>query len=91
MAIASRWFVHALGAVSSVMLVSTGAAGMVLPALMGVLIPLIGVNWVMAIPAAVCLLIAIPLSLAIWRQNHTLLLQSDLHTIEQASSATLPT
>jgi FHS family glucose/mannose:H+ symporter-like MFS transporter len=90
MAIASRWFVHALGAVSSVMLVSTGAAGMVLPALMGVLIPLIGVNWVMAIPAAVCLLIAIPLSLAIWRQNHTLLLQSDMHTIEQASSATLP-
>jgi fucose permease len=90
MAIASRWFVHALGAVSSVMLVSTGAAGMVLPALMGVLIPLIGVNWVMAIPAAACLLIAIPLSLAIWRQNHTLLLQPDMHTIEQTSSATSP-
>lgn len=88
MAIASRWFVHALGAVSSVMLVSTGAAGMILPALMGVLIPSIGVNWVMAIPAAACLLIAIPLSLAIHRQKHTLLLQPDMHTIEQASSAT---
>ncbi|HEX6479115.1 MAG TPA: MFS transporter [Ktedonobacteraceae bacterium] len=90
MAIASRWFVHALGAVSSVMLVSTGAAGMILPALMGVLIPSIGVNWVMAIPAAACLLIAIPLYLAIRRQNHTLLLQPDMHTIEQASSATSP-
>ena len=90
MAIASRWFVDALGAVSSVMLVSTGAAGMILPALMGVLIPLIGVNWVLVIPAAACLLIAIPLYLATRRQNHTLLLQPDMHTIEQASSATSP-
>ena len=88
MAIASRWFVNALGAVSSVMLISTGAAAMILPPLMGVLIPLIGVNLVMAIPAAACLLIAIPLSLAIRRQKHTLLLQSEMHKIEQASSAT---
>ena len=88
MAIASRWFVHALGIVSSVMLVSTGAAGMILPALMGVLIPTIGVNWVMVIPAAACLLIAIPLILAIRQQGHTLHLQSDLHTIEPASSTT---
>jgi fucose permease len=88
MAIASRRFVHALGIISSVMLVSTGAAGMILPALMGVLIPLVGVHWVMAIPAAACLLIAIPLSLAIRQQNHTLHLQLDMHTIEPASSTT---
>ena len=88
MAIASRWFVHALGIVSSVMLVSTGAAGMILPALMGVLIPSIGVNWVMVIPAAACLLIAIPLILAIRQQGYTLHLQTDLHTIEPASSTT---
>jgi fucose permease len=88
MAIASRWFVHALGIVSSVMLVSTGAAGMILPALMGLLIPSIGVNWVMVIPAAACLLIAIPLILAIRQQGYTLHLQTDLHTIESASSTT---
>ena len=88
MAIASRWFVHALGIVSSVMLVSTGAAGMILPALMGLLIPSIGVNWVLVIPAAACLLIAIPLILAIRQQGYTLHLQTDLHTIEPASSTT---
>jgi len=90
MAIASRWFVHALGIISSVMLVSTGASAMILPALMGVLIPSIGVSWVMTIPAAACLLIAIPLSLAIRQQNHTLHSQPDMHTIEPASSTTSP-
>ncbi len=83
MAMASRQFVHVLGIVSSVMLVSTGAAAMVLPALMGVLIPLIGINWVMAIPALVCLLIIVPFGLAIRQQRHTLHLQNDGLTMKE--------
>ncbi len=56
---------------------------MVLPALMGVLIPLIGINWVMAIPALVCLLIIIPFGLAIRQQRHTLHLQNDGFTMKE--------
>ena len=83
MAIASRKFVHALGIVSSVMLVSTGAAAMVLPALMGVLIPYIGINWILVLPALCCLLIIVPFALAIWQQRHTLHLQNDRHTMKE--------
>lgn len=83
MAMASRKFVHALGIVSSVMLVSTGAAAMVLPALMGVLIPYIGINWVLVIPAFCCLLIVVPFALAIWQQRHTLHLQNEGHTMKE--------
>jgi fucose permease len=83
MAIASRQFVHVIGIVSSVMLVSTGAAAMVLPALMGVLIPHVGINWVMAIPTFCCLLIIVPFALAIRRQRHTLHLQNDGLTMNE--------
>jgi fucose permease len=83
MAIASRQFVHAIGIVSSVMLVSTGAAAMVLPALMGILIPRIGFNWVLALPALCCLLIIVPLVFAIRQQRHTLHLQNDGHTMKE--------
>ena len=83
MAIASRQFVHAIGIVSSVMLVSTGAAAMVLPALMGILIPHIGFNWVLALPALCCLLIIVPLVFAIRQQHHTLHLQNDRHTMKE--------
>src|SRR6266566_1169538 len=89
MAIASRQFVHAIGLVSSVMLVSTGAAAMVLPALMGVLIPHIGINWVLALPAFCCLLIIVPLMLANRRQRHSLhLTDSDITMHEETSLST---
>lgn len=84
MAIASRRFVHALGAVSGVLLISAGISGMVVPVLMGFLIPSIGVSWVMAIPALACLLISVPFSLALWQQR-TLHLQTDVHTIKPES------
>jgi fucose permease len=77
MAIASRQFMNSIGIVSSVMLVSTGAAAMVLPALMGILIPDIGINWVLALPAIGCLLIIVPFYLAIRRQRYTLHLEKD--------------
>jgi len=86
MAIASRQFVHAIGLVSSVMLVSTGAAAMVLPALMGVLIPHIGINWVLAIPAFGCLLIIVPFALAVRQQRHMLHLQHDGITMKEDAS-----
>jgi len=89
MAMASRQFVNNIGIVSSVMLVSTGAAAMVLPALMGVLIPHIGINWVLALPAFCCLLIIVPLMLANRRQRHSLhLTDSDITMHEETSLST---
>ena len=83
MAMASRQFVHNIGIVSSVMLVSTGAAAMVLPALMGILIPAIGINWVLVLPALCCLLIIVPLTLVNRQQRHTLHLQNEGITINE--------
>lgn len=60
MAIASRRFVSVIGLVSTAMMVGTGASVMLIPAMMGVLIPALGINWVIAIPAFCCLAI-IPL------------------------------
>ncbi len=64
MAIISRRFVHALGLASSLTMIGTGAGAMILPALMGALIPVLGINWVMAIPALLCLLVIPPMLLA---------------------------
>jgi len=83
MAIATRWFAHALGTVSGTMLISAGLTAMILPVLMGFLIPVIGVNWVLAIPALVSLSIALPLSIAYWLQHRTLQISPDMHTMEQ--------
>jgi len=83
MAIASRRFAHALGAVSSVLLISSGIAGMIVPVLMGILIPSFGINWVMAIPALSCLLITVPFSLAARRQRRPLHSQDDGHTMKE--------
>ena len=85
MAMASRWFVHTLGTVSSVMLISAGAAGMILPVLMGFLISDIGFSWVMAIPALVCLAIVVPFSLALGKQHRALLLPADTQAPEEES------
>ncbi len=89
MAMASRQFAHSIGIVSSVMLVSTGSAGMILPALMGILIPVIGINWVLLFPAFCCLLIIGPLFLANRRQRHLLQLsESDITINEHTSLST---
>lgn len=82
MAMASREFVNSIGIVSSVMLVSTGSAAMVLPALMGILIPVIGINWVLVFPAFCCLLIVVPLILAN-KQQHLLHSQDSDITINE--------
>jgi len=86
MAMASRQFVNNIGIVSSVMLVSTGTAAMVLPALMGILIPVIGINWVLVFPATCCLLIIVPLMLANHRQRHSLHLPDNDITINEEKS-----
>lgn len=83
MAMASRQFVDNIGIVSSVMLVSTGSAAMVLPALMGILIPVIGINWVLVFPAFCCFLIIVPLIFANRRQRHSLHLPSNDITINE--------
>ena len=86
MAMASRQFVDTIGIVSSVMLVSTGSAAMVLPALMGILLPVIGVNWVLVFPASCCLLIIVPLILANRQQQHSLDLPGNDITISEETS-----
>ncbi len=86
MAMASRQFVNNIGIVSSVMLVSTGAAAMILPALMGILIPIIGINWVLVFPAFCCLLIIVPLILANRRQRYWLHLPDNDITINEETS-----
>jgi fucose permease len=83
MAIATRWFAHALGTVSGTLLVSAGLFSMVLPVMMGFLIPVLGLSWVIALPALASLAIALPLSLAYWRQRRTLQLSMDRHTMGQ--------
>jgi fucose permease len=83
MAMASRQFFNNIGIVSTVMLVSTGSAAMVIPALMGILIPVIGINWVLVFPAFCCLLIIVPLILANRRQRHQLYLSDNDITVNE--------
>jgi fucose permease len=56
MAVTSRRFVHAIGPASSMMMFGDGMAAMIAPTAMGLLIPVLGINWVMAIPALCCVL-----------------------------------
>jgi fucose permease len=64
MAITSRRFVHAIGPVSSLLIISTNATAMIVPAAMGLLIPALGINQVMAIPALCCAFAVLPMALA---------------------------
>jgi fucose permease len=64
MAITSRRFVQAIGPVSSLLIISTNATSMLVPAAMGLLIPAVGINWVMAIPALCCAFAVFPMALA---------------------------
>ena len=64
MAITSRRFVRAIGPVSSILIISTNATSMIVPAAMGLLIPALGINWVMAIPALCCAFAVLPMALA---------------------------
>ena len=64
MAIPSRRFVHAIGPVSSILIISTDTTSMIVPAAMGLLIPSLGINWVMAVPALCCAFVFLPMMLA---------------------------
>jgi fucose permease len=82
MAIAARWYISAPDTLSGMMLFSCGISGMIFPALMGLLIPVIGYNWVMTVPALGCLLILAPFILAMLKQRHALQLPRPESTIE---------
>jgi hypothetical protein len=58
---------------------------MLVPALMGALIPVLGINWVIAIPALCCLLMLVPMALANRAQRTTLQSPAVQHTIEQTA------
>jgi hypothetical protein len=59
-----RRFVHAIGPVSSFLIISTNATSMIVPAAMGLLIPALGIKWVMGIPALCCAFAVLPMALA---------------------------
>lgn len=86
MAIAARWYINAPDTLSGMMLFSCGISGMIFPAMMGLLIPVTGYNWVMTVPALGCLLILVPFTLALINQRRALQSQPTEATIE----ATLP-
>ncbi|MGH2494140.1 MAG: MFS transporter [Ktedonobacteraceae bacterium] len=89
MAIAARWYVNAPNTISGVLIFSCGVSDMIFPALMGLLIPVIGFKWVMTVPALGCLLITVPFALAIISQRRALQLSQRESTIE--STSPLPT
>ena len=64
MAITSRRFVHAISAVSSMLIISTDASTVIVPTTMGLLIPTLGIHWVMTIPALCCAFVLLPMMLA---------------------------
>lgn len=81
MAIASRRFVHAIGPVSSLMTIGPGIGATVLPTTMGLLIPVIGIHWVIAIPAILCCAVAVPMTIAQRPSRTTLQLSGEQHTM----------
>ncbi|GAC1619429.1 MAG: hypothetical protein NVS4B7_11730 [Ktedonobacteraceae bacterium] len=96
MTLASHRFVHALNAVSSVLLFSAGASGIAIPVMVGILIAHAGIGWGMAVPALLCLLITIPFALTTSKRlaastQLPLQLVDDVHTIKPLeTSSTIP-
>jgi fucose permease len=88
MAIAARWYINAPDTLSGMMLFSCGISGMIFPALMGLLIPVIGYGWVMTVPALGCLLILAPFTLALIKQRRALQSPGLEATIETKSPLT---
>ncbi len=72
MAIVSRRFARVIGPVSSIMMVSNGLTTMIVPLVMGLLLPAVGINIVIAIPALLCLAIFPPLVQSTRLQRTTL-------------------
>ncbi len=64
MAMTSRRFVHMIGSVSGMLIFSTNLTSMIVPVVMGLLIPALGINWMMAIPTLCCVLAAGPMVVA---------------------------
>jgi fucose permease len=93
MTLASHRFVHALNAVSSVLLFSAGASGIAIPVMVGILIAHAGIGWGMAVPALLCLLITIPFALTTSKRlaastQLPLQLVDDVHTIKPLETST---
>jgi fucose permease len=82
MSITSRRFLHVLGPVSSIMMVGNGITTMVVPTSMGELLPILHINWVIAIPALLCLSMFVPMALANRAQQTTLQLSAEQHTMK---------
>lgn len=57
-------FQHAIDSVSSLLIISTNVTSMLVPAAMGLLIPALGINWVMALPALCCAFAVLPMQLS---------------------------
>ncbi|GCF11175.1 MFS transporter [Dictyobacter arantiisoli] len=78
--IASRRFEHAAGFMSSIVLLSSGLAGMTVPMSIGLIIPQLGVRGGMLIPAIMSISICVPFYCANRKARH---MQQPERTIEQ--------
>jgi fucose permease len=90
MAIGARWYINSPDTLSGMMLFSCGISDMIFPAMMGLLVPVIGFKWVMTVPALGCLVILVPFILAIINQRRALQLPHLEHTIETTSPLSTP-
>ncbi|WP_246035612.1 MFS transporter [Dictyobacter kobayashii] len=83
-AIATRRFDRVPALVSSVVMVSSGFAGMTIPLSIGMLIPFMGARESMMIPALLCLLVAFPYYLANQKEQKIVAYrQQQLEQVEQ--------
>ncbi|HTK09297.1 MAG TPA: MFS transporter [Ktedonobacteraceae bacterium] len=74
-AIATRRFSQAPALISSMVMISSGVAGMTIPMSIGDLMPLLGIRGAMFIPGLLCLLISVPFYLGNKRE-HPIVAQS---------------
>ena len=63
-AMTPRRFQHAIDSVSSLLIISTNVTAMLVPTAMGLLIPALGINRVMALPALCCAVAVLPMLLS---------------------------
>jgi FHS family glucose/mannose:H+ symporter-like MFS transporter len=85
-AIATRRFSQAPALISSMVMISSGVAGMTIPMSIGDLMPILGTRGAMLIPALLCLLISIPFSMANRREHQIVTRRQTVFLVEAVST-----
>jgi fucose permease len=85
MAIMSRRFADHVGTASSMAMIGSGTGSMLVPVMMGALIPVLGFNGVIAFPAIFCLLVIPPMWISQREKRKTLPLPTISHTMRDSA------